>query len=607
MTINYSAGDFVIPNQTYYSTLKKQTITPLLKQSLENLGKLLEEPCEVLSTGSVFHALLGSLSFIRLKPVNTRNSVYHNGQGAGVFFASDDDLNSAFEVSTSYLTDREILTVKNDSGSIITKGMVVRQSGFDATLQVPEVILANATTEVNAVVLGVAQEDIEIDGTGSLLLEGSFEADTSSFVQNGSVYLSDTPGMLSLTAGTISSIVGRVLEVGTTGSISFFSYLGGPGGGGGGGGAGFFTDAAGTDSAVGKGATAPTVAGENSIAHGDDVVLGVDIDNSFAMGAEIDITALGGSVSSFFVQGTDITSTGYNANFIQGKFIDIDEEGTANFVQGSIFDIGEIGYANLIQGGDTFDIYLEGGNANLIQGTSHSIGESGESPVNYCFIQGNDHSVGYGVYSSLVQGDDNSMSDYVTNAFAQGEDNAVEVSGGFAQGRDNVVSGAYGFAQGRECRIDGARGFAQGHYANAARDDQKSWGSNRSDGSGRAQCSKIIKYISTSDATQTTLLTFNTENDRAYSLHINVVGRSETVGTENVSFVLDQAIAYNDDGTLVLTGSPISLTKAESSAVTWGVDLASSGTDLLLRVTGAAANTIHWCCSFEFVEIYASD
>jgi hypothetical protein len=219
MTINFSVGNFVIPNQAYVTeTLQDLATSVLVKQQIELLGALIGVPCEVTATGNL---TFPSRSYITLLPTDTRNKFYNSGNGATAYFASDTALNNAFELSGSYLRDKRFIKVLNNSGDAIAKSNIVRQTGFDATNQLPTIDAAEATSEVLGVVLGATMEEIANGATGTVLVAGSFDADTTLFSLNDPVYLSDSKGAISASPGTFEIIVGRVLVAGTSdGSIS---------------------------------------------------------------------------------------------------------------------------------------------------------------------------------------------------------------------------------------------------------------------------------------------------------------------------------------------------------------------------------------------------
>jgi hypothetical protein len=228
MATNFSIGDDVIPNQAYIEqTLSKRATTPQQRQTVGSLRSLIGIPCEILDIGQTPNLT----RFVKLLPSDTKISAYKGGRGIAIYFSSDAACNNSLEKSTAFLRDKCFVKVLNSSGSTITKLQLLRQVGFDTATQLPTVGLADATTVANAVVLGVAMEDIEDGAMGAVLTDGSYQTDTSSFSIGAQVFVSDTPGAIAITAGTESVICGRVLEVATEGAISFFSTLTGGGSG----------------------------------------------------------------------------------------------------------------------------------------------------------------------------------------------------------------------------------------------------------------------------------------------------------------------------------------------------------------------------------------
>jgi hypothetical protein len=245
MAINFSVGDFVVANQSF--TL--QTLPALdcicKKQTLTSLGYVGHHPSEVLATGTVFRGPTVSkpsvtLYYIHLLPsvVNHPNPARHPGpspfyapEGVVIYFCSESHLNNSFELSSAYLADDLYVKVLNDSAGAITKGQVVRQTGFDAGAQLPTVDLADASALATSMVLGIASEDIAIGGTGVVTLEGSFNGiDTTIFSTVGEpVYLDVVAGGITnypgIATAAVEAVVGKVLVIGdsTSGTISILS------------------------------------------------------------------------------------------------------------------------------------------------------------------------------------------------------------------------------------------------------------------------------------------------------------------------------------------------------------------------------------------------
>jgi hypothetical protein len=107
-------------------------------------------------------------------------------------------------------------------------------------------------------------------------------------------------------------------------------------------------------------------------------------------------------------------------------------------------------------------------------------------------------------------------------------------------------------------------------------------------------------YANTTDATQTTAATFPTRTNKAYGV-IAKITATETADFDEQAFYVRSALFKNDGGTLALVGSITSLVTIESTAG-WDVTLDASGTDIRVRVTGAAATVISWNIQLEVIE-----
>lgn len=81
--------------------------------------------------------------------------------------------------------------------------------------------VASAAASNTSTVFGIALANIANNGIGQVRISGEYSPiDTSAFVLNSYVYLSDIPGTISSTPGTVNSIIGYALTIGISGSIS---------------------------------------------------------------------------------------------------------------------------------------------------------------------------------------------------------------------------------------------------------------------------------------------------------------------------------------------------------------------------------------------------
>lgn len=99
-------------------------------------------------------------------------------------------------------------------------GQVVYQTGFVQPQQVPSIALASAAVTTTAKALGLAIADIPDNTIGQIRISDNFSPiDTTAFLSNATVYLSDTSGEISNIPGTITVAIGQVVTVGLSGCI----------------------------------------------------------------------------------------------------------------------------------------------------------------------------------------------------------------------------------------------------------------------------------------------------------------------------------------------------------------------------------------------------
>ena len=112
-------------------------------------------------------------------------------------------------------------------------------------------------------------------------------------------------------------------------------------------------------------------------------------------------------------------------------------------------------------------------------------------------------------------------------------------------------------------------------------------------------------YVTTADATVTTIATIAIPASTTVMIELHVAARrtggSAGVAEDGAGYV-QQATYKNVAGTATLIGSVNADYTAESQAA-WDVTFAVSGSNVLIRVTGAANNNISWYCSADVYQI----
>lgn len=107
-------------------------------------------------------------------------------------------------------------------------------------------------------------------------------------------------------------------------------------------------------------------------------------------------------------------------------------------------------------------------------------------------------------------------------------------------------------------------------------------------------------YLNTTDATVSTLAQFATGSNRVYAVIAKIVANT-TDYTTGQAFYVRTALFKNIAGTLTLVGSVSATTTIETDAA-WDCTLDASGTNIRVRVTGAAATNIVWHAQVEPIE-----
>lgn len=109
-----------------------------------------------------------------------------------------------------------------------------------------------------------------------------------------------------------------------------------------------------------------------------------------------------------------------------------------------------------------------------------------------------------------------------------------------------------------------------------------------------------VAEVTTTDATVTTIYTIATSSDTTYLVTVRAIGMFE-------DGVLDDAATFISNATFFHQGIGVSQIDTtdeqyvrESGAGTWALTFSTSGTDILVRVTGVAATTIKWGCTVDY-------
>lgn len=134
------------------------------------------------------------------------------GWGSGDMTKAVYDVNDSWYVDSAH---KILLPFINKLGSTVTKGTIVVIKSSSASVNFPEIIKANASTEAySSKTVGAVYEDVVNDATGYLVTNGEVDnLDTSSYSVGDSLWLSTTDGLVTTTqpsAPNHSVYIGRV-------------------------------------------------------------------------------------------------------------------------------------------------------------------------------------------------------------------------------------------------------------------------------------------------------------------------------------------------------------------------------------------------------------
>lgn len=168
---------------------------------------------------------------------------------------------------------------------------------------------------------------------------------------------------------------------------------------------------------------------------------------------------------------------------------------------------------------------------------------------------------------------------------------------------------ALGFAN--RIQKTGTGGFratlAHGVGANIAVSGQRAFSDDQSTGfnANANQAGFVIPKTETTDATQTTILTFPTRADKAYSIFGWMVARRTDADGFNAAFSLSNSLAFrNAAGAPTLVGAPKAwVMDVNQGAPGWTIDIGIVVNDIVVRVTGTAAQTIEWLGWIQVLEV----
>lgn len=212
-----------------------------------------------------------------------------------------------------------------------------------------------------------------------------------------------------------------------------------------------------------------------------------------------------------------------------------------------------------------------------------------------------------------TEGAGTSASNY---AHAEGQNTTASGDISHSEGNQTTASGTGAHSEGLSTLASGAYSHSSGREAVASRNYQYSQGGGKIATAGDAQFCRMIYKVQTTNDTTTTIATFNTETNHIYAIRALGLASVKAGGATGSTAIFDSAIDGSDklhysgyikniNGTTEINGNYIITDPNISDATFPGfnhIELVVSGTDILFKVTGAAATTINWVLTLEWTE-----
>lgn len=107
--------------------------------------------------------------------------------------------------------------------------------------------------------------------------------------------------------------------------------------------------------------------------------------------------------------------------------------------------------------------------------------------------------------------------------------------------------------------------------------------------------------VQTTNATTTTLQGVGLLDENTYHFNVYIIG-VKSDGTDRASYILDFTAYRTGGGNATLQGAIVATYTSESNAA-WNATAIVSSTNIVLRVTGAAATTIEWGATVKYINM----
>jgi len=274
------------------------------------------------------------------------------------------------------------------------------------------------------------------------------------------------------------------------------------------------------------------------------------------------------------------------------------------------------GYSNAV--GATYG-FIGGGETNKVLGHHGSIVGGANNTISKGSAEGSGASAGYSNegYSFIGGGSSNTINKSQYATIASGANNTIgnaasdygsycSVIGGY---QNEAGTSAYGWGAtvlgGWQNKSLAFCSLTSGRHAKALHAYQHAHGHERFSVDGDCQTSVFVLKAQTPDATPTTMMAsgagVSVPSNGIWAFRALVTARQDS-STTAAAWII-QGAARNDSGTTSVMGTPTVTSLGTNGSPIWSVAVDASGSNLRIRVTGAASTVVRWVARMDTSEV----
>lgn len=214
--------------------------------------------------------------------------------------------------------------------------------------------------------------------------------------------------------------------------------------------------------------------------------------------------------------------------------------------------------------------------------------------------------------SSHAEGEYTTTANGVVAAHAEGSNTQANANYAHTEGDHTLAGDLAAHAEGYWTHANTPYSHTEGKYSSSLMFAEHSHASGNFFNMGDAQYSRVVRYITTTDATPISMDNNSSQNGfymvyigsgATYRAGIDVIASRKDVPGTVAGWRIDTVIT-DASGTPRIVGTPTITGWSDAAASSWSVSVTAANSRLNLMVTGQAGQTIYWVATFHLTVVY---